>query len=192
MLRLLISVIVSVALLSACSDSETTSADTISEETVVRSTVAPSLPAADIVLESVTFGGDVTTFKPVGWEFDGEIGLAFPAEIAGVPFSWAIVDDGLGNCEPRSSSEWRAAATASYGLVSPESVEVVREVSGDASYLVETHSTEGWGELVYWRWVDGAPQLIRCMANGPDDVIDQLFAALEFACENTRAALDGD
>jgi len=181
-------------MLGACSDSgeNTRSGSTPSNETVVETSEAPTLPGADIVLESVTFGGDVTTFKPVGWEFDTEIGLALPAEIVGVPYSWAIVDDCIGSCEPRSSSEWEAAVAASYDLASSELIEVVREVTGDASYLIETQSSEGWGELAYWRWVDGAPQVIRCVANGPDEAIDELFAALEFACENTRAALDGD
>lgn len=188
-LRLLVSLITLAMVLVACSSNDTPTP----RETQAPSTEAPLLPGADIVLESVTFGDDVITFKPVGWEYDEELGAATPLGSTQPGQSWTITDACLGECLPRSSSEWAGVVTSSYAEVAPsQAMDVVREITGDDSYLLELVSTEGHGELVYVRWVEGAPQAIVCTAMGPFEIIDQLFAALEFACDNTRAALDGD
>ena len=182
MFRLIVVVVAAAVLVTACADS--------SDDAAPTTTTVASLPGADIVLESVTFGGDVATFKPVGWTFDAVTGVASPVGSTEIDSSWAITDDCVRECVARSNGEW-AAAVSEVSAVSP-ALDVIREIAEGDSYLVELHSDEGWGELAYWRWVDGAAQVIVCVATGPDAIIDQLFAALEFACENTRAALDGD
>ena len=148
--------------------------------------------AVDLTLDSVTIGDDVATFAPAGWPIAAD-GTAVPLPDSGfkVGTEWHI--DDRCPCSVRDAAEWEVVVAAADfdRLLDDSSVTVTRDDVGVNRRALEVSGTDGITRIVIARWVDGASAYLRCALVGETAKISDLAAALEFACDNTRAELDG-
>lgn len=183
--------IVGIVVLAACSSGD----EPITESTTepLAHTTTPTVdPTVDVSLDSVTVGGDVSTFVPAGWNVADD-GLAVPPAdhyLVGRA-SWRIDDRCASPCEALSGDQWQTHIGSEYFDPAGASGQVVSDVTGDGERRMEL-SLNGSTTVLMSRWVDGARGFILCEVTGPTADLNSIVAAFDFACDNTRAALDGD
>lgn len=154
---------------------------------------APAIEGAttDATIGSVTIG-EVITFAPADWQFDSDSGRFSPAPDSGWADGtyWAVTDQCADECIRRTEAQWADVLDARLDAWAASEGDVVRDDAVIGGRLVEVANADGMSALAIARAVDGQPKYLWCEVSGEAEAIAPLIAAMEFACENTKASLE--
>lgn len=186
----LVTVLTVAAGLAGCSSDSPETASTSTTDAVPLSLDPAAEPdEIDVVIGSVELNR-MTTFAPEGWVYDEEADLF---EDSASEASWQVTRVCPEPCTARSDAQWVNAAD---GFISErlaaEDLDPTRLDTDDLEpgrrFVVASDDQVVVAGMA--RWVSGSSEMIWCLVVGPPDVATDLVPVLEFACDNTQAALE--